>query len=299
MSFPLPASRRASAALLVLAGLTAAFACKSTSASESCDPVCAGIADCNGLSCLAYCVDLRTVCTAKEQAAAFSDWASCQPVLACVNGGFVATTCAVEVVETLACGAQTSSPPTMTSTGTGTGITTTTLVTSGGSTTVTTGTVVSTGTDTTFSSGTDTETGTGTGTGTSTATPSMCSPIGETCTAGTNCCSIYCKAGVCACNTGGFVCGQPGDCCEGFVCNNNLCVGNAQTVVTCQVCGVDGGACSGTRHCQSTGFGQTYCAQDCTTNASSCPLDMTCTASGTGTSSCIPNSGMCVAGDAG
>jgi hypothetical protein len=286
-------------AVAVLAtGLALAFACESSS-SASCDSVCDGVGDCGGTSCLAYCVELEAACTSQGAESAFSDWATCKPVLGCTGNAFAPMTCAVQVIETMACGGAAASAPgaPASGTGTGTGIGTGPVVTGSGTGTGTPGTGTGTGTGVSSGSSTGTTTGTSTGTGTGDAS-GVCAPIGDTCTVGTGCCSLYCKAGICACNTGGYACGESDDCCSGYVCNGaSLCVGDANTVVTCQTCGGtgDAGACPGTRHCLSTNGGQTYCAQDCTTNANSCPVDMTCTADGTGTSSCIPNSGECVA----
>jgi hypothetical protein len=99
------------AAFLVLVGgvAIAGGACDTTD-DDSCASVCATTPDCNGTSCLAYCIATRDACNATSNQSLFSAWASCQPTLICTGGEYVAASCDVEAIGLLECGSVASSP---------------------------------------------------------------------------------------------------------------------------------------------------------------------------------------------
>jgi len=88
----------------------AAVACSSSSGSSgdgSCAKTCQETAPCGETTCLAYCINVQTSCSAAGQAAAFDAWASCNSLLTCTDGEYESLpTCLSQSVGLIACGIQ-------------------------------------------------------------------------------------------------------------------------------------------------------------------------------------------------
>jgi hypothetical protein len=150
----------------------------------------------------------------------------------------------------------------------------------------------------------------GSGGGTSDGAPAGgCAAVGASCSDKSECCSAYCSAGACQCNSSGYACTTDQDCCVGLGCQNGVCGNdNPNAVIPCQACGDDAGTCpGGAEYCQGAIAldQETYCAPDCSKNPNVCAPDMPCTplyddmGNATGKSGCIASSMSCSAPDGG